>query len=448
MNMNTNKIKIIDLFAGVGGLSYAFSKDPNFEIVAANEILPKMAKVYELNHPTVKLYCKDIKEFGSYDLKKDLGLEPKDIDLIVGGPPCQAYSTVGKRIINDPRGKLFQEYYRILKEVMPKVFIFENVKGLLSINNGELINTIISLFESLNYSVTYKVLNAADYGVPQIRERVIIVGTRLRKQYHYPKPTHYNPEKCNLSSNNTLKPYLKLSDAISDLPIIGNNDEGFEYRSDPQNDFQKRMRKNAPSKIMDHNSPKNSDEMIYMMKLLPDGGTPKDLPLDIRPKSGFGNTYSRLWWDRPSTTITRNLGTPSSSRCIHPKSPRPLTTREGARIQCFPDDYIFYGSRGDKNLQIGNAVPTLLSLAIKNSISDYFFKPSINSTMSTSEEKAAFINAQIQMMIAEREIMISENTEREQMGKSPANGPDQWKQFKEKWEGVLGYNALILFFRE
>ena len=108
------------------------------------------------------------------------------------------------------------------------------------------------------------------------------------------------------------------------------------------------------------------------MKSLPDGGSPLDLPIELRPKSGFANTYCRLWWKRPSTTITRNLSTPSSSRCIHPIAPRPLTTREGARIQCFPDNYIFFGSRGDKNLQIGNAVPTFLSIVLKDAIKNHF----------------------------------------------------------------------------
>ena len=124
--------KVIDLFAGVGGLSYGFAHDDEFEILAANEILEPMAKAYSSNHPTVKMYNKDIKEFSLDDLTKDLGVKKGDIDIVVGGPPCQAYSTVGKRLIDDPRGKLFQEYYRILKELRPKLFVFENVKGLLS----------------------------------------------------------------------------------------------------------------------------------------------------------------------------------------------------------------------------------------------------------------------------------------------------------------------------
>tara|TARA_B110000908_G_C10228731_1_gene439425 strand:+ start:878 stop:1987 length:1110 start_codon:yes stop_codon:yes gene_type:complete len=364
------KIKIIDLFAGVGGLSYGFAHDDDFEIIAANEILPDMAKAYELNHPTVKMYCKDIKEFGIKDLVKDLGTKKGEIDLVIGGPPCQAYSTVGKRLIDDPKGKLFQEYYRILKEINPKVFLFENVKGLLSMQKGQLLKTIISLFKSLDYKVEFKVLNSVNYGVPQFRERVIIIGTKLSNNFRYPKITH--TDKVNNLFSNGLKPFLTLADAISDLPLIKSNEESFEYSSESKNEFQRIMRKNAPKKIADHNAPKNNENLVKIMELLPDGGTPKDLPEVLRPKSGFGNTYCKLWWNRPSTTITRNLSTPSSSRCIHPKAPRPLTTREGARIQCFPDDYIFYGSRSSKNLQIGNAVPTLLSISLKKSIKQHF----------------------------------------------------------------------------
>lgn len=365
--MEQEKFKVLDLFAGVGGLSYGFAHDDNFEIVAANELLPDMAKAYSLNHPTVKVYNCDIKDFGLRNLKRDLKINKGDIDLVVGGPPCQAFSTVGKRLIDDPRGKLFQEYFRVLKELDPKVFLFENVKGLLSMQKGELLETILTLFESLGYTVQYKILNAANYGVPQMRERVIIIGTKLNQPFQYPQPTHCNESDKNIF-NVALQPYLMLCEAISDLPYIKSNEESFEYRTSPNNNFQKLMRKNAPEKLMDHNAPNNNENLVKLMESLPDGGTPLDLPKELRPKSGFKNTYCRLWWERPAPTITRNLSTPSSSRCIHPKAPRPLTTREGARLQCFPDDYIFYGSRSSKNLQVGNAVPTFLSVALKNSI--------------------------------------------------------------------------------
>ena len=238
--------------------------------------------------------------------------------------------------------------------------------------------TIVSLFESLGYTVSHKIINSVNYGVPQVRERVFIIGTLMNNSFDYPKPTHRNLLNDCLLSEEDLKPYLSLSEAIGDLPFIKSGEESFDYKTKPTNDFQKLMRKGAPKKIVDHNSPRNNKNLVKIMESLPDGGTPLDLPEELRPKSGFANTYCRLWWDRPSTTITRNLSTPSSSRCIHPRAPRPLTTREGARIQCFPDSYKFYGSRSDRNLQIGNAVPTFVSIAIKDSILKYFTQEDVS----------------------------------------------------------------------
>lgn len=362
--------KVVDLFAGVGGLSYGFAHDSNFQIVAANEILEPMAKAYSLNHSTVKVYNKDIKEFSLKDLYEDFGICQGDVDIVIGGPPCQAYSTVGKRLIDDPRGKLFQEYFRVLSEIRPKVFIFENVKGLLSIQNGGLIKQIISLFESLGYYVKWQVLNAADYGTPQIRERVIIIGSLIDDKFEYPNPTHRDVNNMNLY-NSHLKPYVTLGEAIGDLPVIQSGGKSVLYDSEPTTEYQKMMRAGASNELLDHEVPKNNDKLVRLMAALPDGGTPQDLPDELRPSSGFANTYCKLWWDRPSTTITRNLSCPSSSRCIHPRAARPLSTREGARLQGFPDSYKFYGSRSDKNLQIGNAVPTQLSCALKDAIKYY-----------------------------------------------------------------------------
>ena len=290
------------------------------------------------------------------------------MELLVGGPPCQAYSTVGRRLIDDPRGKLFQEYYRLLRELDPKFFLFENVRGLLSMGGGELLPTIISLFESLGYRVQYRLLNAADYGVPQIRERVIIVGTKLRVNYAYPRRTHCAAAGETDFFDPDLKPHLTLGEAIGDLPFIAVGESATAYATAPQNDFQKLMRRHAPAELMDHNAPRNNAQLVRLMELLPEGGSAHDLPAEFKPGSGFKNTYCRLWWNRPSTTVTRNLGTPSSSRCIHPRAARALTTREGARLQGFPDDYRFFGSRGERNLQVGNAVPPLLSIPLAKSI--------------------------------------------------------------------------------
>ena len=313
---------------------------------------------------------KDIKEFSIADLAHDFGVKEGDIDIVVGGPPCQAYSTVGKRLIDDPRGKLFQEYFRLIKELRPKLFVFENVKGLLSMQGGELIKTIIALFESIGYHMNMRLLNAADYGAPQIRERVILVGTQSARPFLYPQPTHYNPE-LGEPHDKGLKPYVSLGEALGDLPSIKSGERATSYACEPQNDYQRAMRAGAPEVIEEHETARNNERMVALMEALPDGGSPKDVAEELRPKSGFANCYCKLWWNRPSTTITRNLGCPSSSRCVHPRDSRPLTTREGARLQGFPDHYIFCGSRADKHLQIGNAVPTFLSAAITAAVKSY-----------------------------------------------------------------------------
>jgi DNA (cytosine-5)-methyltransferase 1 len=282
--IKNKKIKIIDLFAGVGGLTYGFYRNENFDVIAANEILPDMAKAYSMNHPDVKMYCEDIKNFTFNKLSKDLNLKRNDVDVIIGGPPCQAYSTIGKRNKNDPRAKLFREYYRVLKEFKPKVFIFENVSGLLSMDNGDLIKIIISQFESLGYKIKYKLLNAVNYGTPQYRERIIIVGNKLRSEYHYPIPTH----------GQGLKKFITLGAAISDLPFTQPGESDKKYRTVPTNDYQLAMRLNASNVLEEQSVSKNNSKLIALMKALPEGGTPKDVPKKLRPISGYGNTYSKL----------------------------------------------------------------------------------------------------------------------------------------------------------
>ena len=352
------RIRVVDLFSGVGGLSYGFYKNPMFEIVFANEIDPDMAKAYKLNHPDVEVLNQDI-QLITKDYLNEQNIT--NIDLVVGGPPCQSYSTVGKRIMDD-RANLFYQYYRMLKILDPKMFIYENVSGLLSMNKGELFPEIKELFSSLGYKVKHKILNSADYGVPQERQRVIIVGSKVDNDFNYPE--------IRFSRNGEfgLEKYLTVEQALSDLPELVSGQEIDSYSSRPKNDYQKLMRKNSKKTLKHHSSPKNNDNLIKLMQALPDGGTKKDLPEELRPKSGYGNTYAKLWWKRPATTITRNFGTPSSSRCIHPTQSRALSTREGARLQSFPDDFQFYGSRSKMNLQIGNAVPPLLSVYLAESV--------------------------------------------------------------------------------
>lgn len=345
------RYNIMDLFAGVGGLSYGFSMLPQFDIVAANEIEKDISVAYTLNYPNVKMLNCDINNLTEDILKK--ALKGQKVDIVVGGPPCQSYSTLGKRQ-NDEKANLFKQYKRVLKILQPKAFIFENVVGILSMDKGNLFKQVRAEFEELGYNLRYKVLDAVDFGVPQRRQRVFLVGFKEKNDFVFPSPTH----------GDGLKPYVTLKDAIGDLPTLKSGEQKSNYDTGITNEFLKFVRDNNASVVEEHIAPKNGEHLIKIMQTLTDGQSKDDLPENIRPKSGYGNTYAKLWWGKPSTTITRNFACPSSSRCIHPRDSRAMSIREGARLQSFPDDYKFYGSDGMKRLEIGNAVPPLLSIAI------------------------------------------------------------------------------------
>ncbi|MDD6502779.1 MAG: DNA cytosine methyltransferase [Oscillospiraceae bacterium] len=347
------RYKVIDLFAGVGGLSYGFARMPEFEILAANEIEKDISVAYQLNHPDVKMLNCDIADLTEVVLQDATG--GHSVDIVIGGPPCQSYSTLGKRQM-DERANLFIQYKRILQILQPKAFVFENVTGILSMDKCRLFHNIQKEFEELGYSLKYRVLNAVDYGVPQQRERVILVGFMGMNPFEYPPATH--------GDGAGLKPYVTLRDAIGDLPVLKSGEQRNVYASGADNEFLKFVRRNESDTVTEHAAPKNGAHLIRIMETLQDGQSKDDLPENIRPKSGYGNTYAKLWWEKPSTTITRNFACPSSSRCIHPRDSRAMSIREGARLQSFPDDYLFYGSDGMKRLEIGNAVPPLLSMAI------------------------------------------------------------------------------------
>lgn len=343
---------VADIFCGCGGLSFGFSKNQNFNILWANDIDQEAILSYKKNHPKTQTFCCDIAKLEKEDIAH-FG----SIDVLLGGPPCQSYSTLGKRRMDD-RASLFQEYLRVLELIKPKIFVFENVLGLLSMQKKQLFLHICKEFEKSGYRIQYSILNSLHYGVPQVRERIIIVGISKKFSHFFvfPKP---NTEKI-----------VTLKEAIGDLPQIksGENGNNLGYLFKANNDFLRFVQKQT---LTEHESPKNNPKLIAIMEALQDGQTKDDLPISIRPKSGYANTYAKMWWNAPAPTITRNFSTPSSSRCIHPRDSRALTIREGARLQSFPDDYIFCGSSTSKKLQIGNAVPPLMSLALSESILDF-----------------------------------------------------------------------------
>jgi len=350
-----------------GGLGTGFER-AGFNIVSANDIWEPAKRTYIANHQNVNYIVKDIKELSSEELF--INYKKEDIDVIIGGPPCQGFSTLGKRFIDDPRNKLFKEYVRIVNDIRPKFFVMENVSGILNMENGNVLKNILSSFQEIGYKVEYRLLNAAEYGVPQLRERTIFIGTRLNIDIEYPEKTH------SLDGNTKLKKALTLWDAISDLPQ--SDVQTFEnYNLEPQNEYQKNMRKNC-SKLTNHIPPIHNEKAINMMKNIPMGKSVWDvkysIPKEYIPTSGYGNTYARLNANEPGMTITRNFSCISSSRCIHPYLNRGLTAREAARIQSYPDNYKFLGTKTDIQIQIGNSVPPILGEKIAYKIKEMLNK--------------------------------------------------------------------------
>lgn len=235
---------IVDLFAGVGGLSYGFSQLPGFRILAANEIEKDIAAAYSLNHPGVKMLNCDIADLTKERLAGALG--GQQVDIVVGGPPCQSYSTLGKRRMDD-RANLFLQYKRILQILQPQAFIFENVTGILSMDHGRLFQRVESEFRALGYDVRHDILNAVDFGVPQQRERVILVGMKGENNYIFPVPTH-GPGK---------KPYVTLKDAIGDLPPLKSGESASHYAGVAENEFLRFVRAGAGQLVTEHAAPKN-----------------------------------------------------------------------------------------------------------------------------------------------------------------------------------------------
>lgn len=359
------KYNCIELFAGAGGLGTGFI-NRGFNIISANDIWKIAGETYLANHPKVRYVVKDIADLTTADLLAETGYDKNDIDVIVGGPPCQGFSTLGKRFIDDPRNKLFKEYVRLVKEIKPKFFVMENVAGILNMEGGKVLDNIVKAFTDIGYSLDYKLLNAAEYGVPQQRERVFFIGTITNVKIRYPKKTH------SISGEECLPSALTLWDAIGDLPQ-NDDKEITEYTCEPQNDYQKKLRNGAT--ILTNHKPTNHNEKAKkMMSYIPMGKSVWDvrqtIPKKYIPTSGYGNTYARLNAYEPGMTITRNFACISSSRCIHPYLNRGLTAREAARIQSYSDDYIFMGSKSDIHLQIGNSVPPILASKIADVVAD------------------------------------------------------------------------------
>ena len=323
-----HKLKYIDLFSGAGGFSLGFDNQ-GFQNVFSVDIEPSFCKTYKHNFPTHQLIEKDICELSDSEIK--YLKEFDDIDVVIGGPPCQGFSiagNIGRKFLDDPRNRLYKEFVRVVKIVKPKFFVMENVARLYTHKKGETRNEILSDFEELGYKVECQILNSADYGVPQLRKRVIFIGTSTNQNIEFP------PKEVN--------DYISVKEALSKYPKLKSGEE---------------------SSVPNHIAMSHSEQMLTKMSYISDGGDRNEIPLKIRPKSGDIRKYIKYASEKPSVCVTGDM-----RKIFHYEQNRALTVRELAKLQSFPDDFIFKGSRISQQQQVGNSVPPKMAEAIAKMI--------------------------------------------------------------------------------
>lgn len=342
------KRTVLDLFSGCGGLSLGFS-NAGYHVILGIDHWDVALKTFEQNHSCAKIKCSDMSKLTPQEIKDEYKLG--NVDVIIGGPPCQGFSISGKRNPDDARNKLYQSFVSFVDFFKPNAFVMENVPNLVSMNNGKIKDTILNEFKSLGYSVTYKILLAADFGVPQNRKRVFFVGLKNKENFEFPIGKYKNN-------------YITSQEALSDLPEFELED-GDKYICNPQSKYQEKMRENSDA-VYNHQITNHTEQTKKIISLVPDGGNYKNLPEKLQGTRKVNIAWTRLNSKKPSFTIDTG-----HNHHFHYKFNRVPTARESARLQSFPDTFIFSGRKNDQLKQVGNAVPPLLSEEIASHLLIY-----------------------------------------------------------------------------
>ncbi|CAN2187994.1 Dcm Site-specific DNA methylase [Candidatus Nanopelagicaceae bacterium] len=341
----TAPIHAIDLFSGCGGLSYGF-ESAGIKTDLAVDNWPDALMTFSKNHPSSRTELFDLGAKNLKPLIDTLG----DAEIVFGGPPCQGFSISGKRNPNDPRNMLYRGFYEVVAQIRPKIFVMENVPNLASMDGGRLILEIENDFSSLGYKLSRKIMLASDFGVPQNRKRMILVGTLSESNFVFPVGPTINPEQ-------KINCYSALSDLPEESVLNGSS-----YQLRPTSEYQHLMRENSRG-IFNHEITKHSDKTIEIINLVPDGGNYKNLPIELQSTRKVNIAWTRYSSKKPSLTIDTG-----HRHHFHYSFNRIPTVRESARLQSFPDSFIFEGSKTSQYKQVGNAVPPLLAKAIGESI--------------------------------------------------------------------------------
>ncbi|MBN1800917.1 MAG: DNA cytosine methyltransferase [Candidatus Lokiarchaeota archaeon] len=371
-------VEIIDLFSGAGGLSLGFKLE-GFKILLSVEKEKIFHETYNLNNPDCICLNEDITNL---DVKQTClkYLPNSRVTGIIGGPPCQGYSSVGNRNRNDPRNTLVYYFIKWVETIKPWFFVMENVPGILTMDKGRVVQKIKQLYNDIGYECQMRLLKASDYGIPQVRKRVFFIGFKEKMSI----PLYFRKERSNI---------FTVRDALSDIleikPITGRSNGliTFNYDRPPQTPYQQYLRKNSVE-LRDHHAPNHGKNVKERISFIKPGENHQDLPKNYKLNSGYSNIYGRLHLNRPADTITANCGCVSApGRFIHPTQNRAISVREAARLQSFPDTYSFKGGLNQKYKQIGNAVPPLLAKRVAKTI-----KKSLDILLAP-EEKISIKNA-------------------------------------------------------
>lgn len=380
------RLNTIDLFAGAGGMSLGLEM-AGFSVKAAIESVPRAAQTHQQNFRGSRMISGDIQEFSAKQFSEAAEIVPGQIDLLAGGPPCQTFSTIGRAKIRsikseagekaDPRNYLFSNFFDYVSYFQPNVFLMENVPAIRSKYKGQLFSRILEMVDELDYKVHISTLNAADYGVPQTRKRLFIVGTKEGLNFKFPRCTHQNPEmKCGEEVGQAeLKPYRTVRDALGDLPEIfdGCREHRMPYGKEATSDYQELLR--SQNGLVGNNTCRMSnDRAKAVFRHMKQGAKYMDLDPEVRKilpfrEDIFHDRLKRLRNDKPSWTVLAHIGM-DGYMYIHPTETRTLSVREAARIQSFSDEFEFIGNMREQYVQVGNAVPPLLAKALGKSIAE------------------------------------------------------------------------------
>lgn len=390
--------KVMDLFCGTGGFSKGFENTGKFEVVHGVDLLPGAVETFRANHLSAFAVAGDVRSIRRSEVAEATGLNQGDVDVIIGGPPCQGFSSIRpfrSSADDDPRNSLFEEFASYVNYFRPKVFVMENVVGLATHDGGRTLERILETFAAIGYDCDWRILNAANYGVAQRRERLILLGIQHGGSIEFPEITHLTSSKTighrdplRMHAQKAITPSffdpehgdfwadlpqaVTVREAIDDLPVVHSGEVAGQYSLPPRTEFQEARRVNATGELTLHSSTRHSPKMLEIISY--SGDNISCIPEHLIT-SGFSSCYSRLRGDEPAVTITVNFVHPASNKCIHPDLDRALTPREGARLQSFDDDFVFRGKRAEIIKQIGNAVPPLLGRAIANRVLEALGEP-------------------------------------------------------------------------